>query len=268
MGTRQNAPITEKGITFKNPINGDKHLFTPEKSMAIQRWLGTDIRVVLDYFTDPKLSKEEKVRSVEITTRWANRAKEEWQKDPKSMIVAVVQGDTNLGLREKSLTGLKNIGFHGYGFGGWPIVNKKLDTKTLKHFCEITSTEHFTGSEVKYKSPFRYAMGIGTPDDIKRCVKMGFDLFDTVLPTRNARHGYLYSSKGTVRIKNAQYKNDFTAVDPNCECITCKFHTRAYLRYLFKKKSHLGYMFASLHNLHFYLQLMRDLREEIKRDTL
>lgn len=258
LGIKQGAQITEKGINFKNPRTGDQLFYSPEIAMGTQNLLKSDVRVALDYFTNPKGSKLENERSVEITTMWAKISKQIWEKgDKESLLMAVVQGDTNLKLREKSYTSLNKIGFDGYGFGGWPLTaDKKLDVSTLQHFCEmIEPNEKIT--------PFRYAMGIGTPDDIIKCIDMGFDLFDTVLPTRNARHGYLFTNNEPVRIKASRYKREYSPIDDTCSCITCQKYTRAYLHYLFKIKSDLGYTLATIHNIAHFESIIEKYKNNI-----
>lgn len=258
LGIKLGAPINKKGITFKNPKNGDTLHYSPEIAMKTQNLLKSDIRVALDYFTDPS-SKEGDIRkSVEITTLWAQISKKLWEKgDKQSLIMAVVQGDTNLKMREKSYNELNSIGFDGFGFGGWPLTeDKKLDIKTLNHFCELIQPN----SKI---TPFRYAMGIGTPEDIEKCIDMGFDLFDTVLPTRNARHGYLFASTETVRINSSKYKKDYKSIDPNCNCITCQNYSRAYLHYLFKLKSDFGYTLATIHNIAYFEKVIEKCKDKI-----
>lgn len=260
IGIKQNAKITEEAIVFKIPTNGQIVKFTPELSMHIQNILNTDIRTVLDNFSQPDSDADTADESVRINTLWAQRAKIEWEKKSrKSLIAAVVQGDRNLKAREKSYKQLSDIGFDGYNYGGWPIFDGNLDEPTLEYFSTLTADRH---------PKFRYAMGIGTPNDIIKCVKLGFDLFDAVLPTRNARHGYFFTSQGILRIHNADYANDLTPIDPECDCWTCANHHRAYIRYLFKQKDPVAYILATIHNLRYYENFMRDIRNSIKKDTL
>ncbi|MBN1374129.1 tRNA guanosine(34) transglycosylase Tgt [Candidatus Dojkabacteria bacterium] len=256
LNIKQDLPISEKGVTFK-PVETEKSfIFTPELSLQIQEALNTDIRVVLDYFTPPKANKKLAEKSVSITTAWAERSKAQWSKGKKnSLVVAVVQGGSDPILRKESYVRLEPFGFNGFGFGGWPIVNKRLDIKTLTHFSKIV--------EPKY---FKYAMGVGTPDDIKACIALGFDLFDTVLPTRNARHGYLYTSEGILRINNSRYKQDLSPVDPDCDCLCCKNYSRAELRALFKAKSEVAYTLATIHNLRYYEKVIELATLEILRE--
>jgi len=253
LAIKQGSRIDKGGIHFKIPRTGNVLYFTPELSMKIQNILQSDIRVALDYFTKPKASVNKISETVKLTIHWAQKAKDEWlQTDMNSLVMAVVQGDTNHHARKDCLEGLEEIGFDGYGYGGWPIIEKKLDVQSLEYFSKIIPD-----------NKFKYAMGIGTPEDIKKCVDMGFDLFDTVLPTRNARHGYFYTSQGIVRISNSKYYNDSNPLDPECDCITCKYHTRAYLRYLYKRKAPLFATLATIHNLRYYQNLMHKLRAEI-----
>lgn len=251
LGIKNNCKITEEGIKFVLPNTQKRLLFTPELSMEIQNTMKTDIRVCLDYFTDPNGKKEDKEISIKLTAKWAQRSKDKWNGD--SLIMGVIQGDTDLKLRAKSYESLHSLDLHGYGYGGWPIVNKHLDTKTLKNFCTLTSDDN----------KFRYAMGVGTPDDIRKCVNMGFDLFDTVLPTRNARHGYLYTNEGILRINQSNNKYDESPIDTKCNCPTCQNYSRSLLRYLFKSKDPIAYTLATVHNLWYYENLISSLRNQI-----
>lgn len=259
LGIKQGAKITSKGIEFKNPRDGKKLFYSPQIAMNTQNLLKSDIRVALDYFTNPQGKKTENERSVDLTTEWAQTSKSEWENgDQNSLLMAVVQGDTDLKLREKSYLGLSKIGFDGYGFGGWPLTqDKKLDLKTLQHFCKLLTP-------TPINTPFRYAMGIGTPDDIKKCIEIGFDLFDTVLPTRNARHGYLFTNSEPIRIKSAQYQMDYKPIDPLCKCITCQKYTRAYLHYLFRIKSDFGFTLATIHNIAHFEDIIEKAKNNIK----
>lgn len=258
LGIKQGAKITSKGIDFKNPRDGKKLFYSPEIAMNTQNLLKSDIRVALDYFTNPHGNKYENEKSVEITSEWAQISKKIWETgDKQSLLMAVVQGDTDLKLREKSYLALSKIGFDGFGFGGWPLTSEKfLDIKTLEHFCEMITTS-------PTHTPFRYAMGIGTPDDIKRCIELGFDLFDTVLPTRNARHGYLYTNEEPIRIKSSRYRQDYNPIDSNCKCITCQKYTRAYLHYLFRIKSDFGFTLATIHNIAHFESIIEEAKNKI-----
>lgn len=279
--------ISEKGATFTSEVSGKKILLTPEKSQQIQHSLKSDIRVVLDYpiMGDEPLSIQKK--ALTLTSLWAKRAKDEFLKlnnlsikefelsSPTSsrelrrdekysynrpLLVGIIQGGNNLALRKQSMEELSEIDFDIYGFGGWPVDQKgKLLTKVLQTFVDYTPNDKLL-----------YGMGIGKPEDIKICYNMGIKLFDCVIPTRNARHGTLYVSKGNaekdscvndiLRIRNSRYQYDTKPIDPECECVTCKQHSRAYVRYLLKNKSPVGFYLASVHNIWWYLSFMNKLK--------
>lgn len=278
--------ITDAGCSFQDPTNGNYSFLSPETSQFIQHKIGSDIRVVLDepVLGDASLSKIKK--SVERTTQWAIRSKKAFldlnnltEKDfdnPKverPLLTAVVQGANNFEQRLKSLEALKEIGFDIYGLGGVPVQTKRSWDYTHEggFFKELL---HFL-SENLPQDKLRYALGVGTPDNIEFAVEHGWDLFDTVLPTRNARHGYLYLTNGkgdlefdnysVMRIKNSRYEFDDKPIDPECTCITCKTTSRAFLRYLLRIGEGSGYRLASIHNLHFYSDFMRKLIKRSKQ---
>ncbi len=258
--------ITEDGAVFKSILNGSRHLLTPEKAIQIQFDLGVDMMVLLD---DPRPNDSaEKVFSdaVDRTVRWAQRCKIEFEKQiverkftdaDRPLLFAVVQGGPFMDLREKCAKGLVEIGFDGYSFGGRHV---DMDGVFMEEMIAKTA------SFIPEHAP-RFALGIGTPDDIVRCHSVGWDMFDCVIPTREGRHGRLFiwnnnekrtkeSFYHTINISNAQYREDFTPIDVTCDCYACKNYTRAYIQHLFRSREPLGAQMASLHNLRFYMRLM------------
>jgi queuine tRNA-ribosyltransferase len=276
--------ITEEGAVFRLPESPKvSHLLTPEESQEIQHALGSDIRVVLDVPLMGVESRDTIVESVERTTRWAERAKQRFKDLEKErfndsakndalvynnttlqfdrpLLCAVVQGGNDLEMRKESGKQLSSIGFDLYGFGGWPIDEKgKFNIKIAEAFVNSVPSGSIT-----------YVMGVGTPDDIADCHKIGMTIFDCVIPTRNARHGSLFVNKGSgekagrtfdlVRITSQKYETDLGPIDKSCECPTCKNYTRSYVRFLLKKKNPVGHTLASIHNVWWYLQFVKDLK--------
>lgn len=244
--------IKEEGIVFQSHLDGSRHLLTPEKCIEIQESLGVDIMMCLDEC--PPYPAEEKYmrESVELTTRWAKLCKQA-RKNTGRALFGIVQGGVYPGLRAHSASGLLEIGFDGYALGGLGIGEDPGMT------YEITSStlEHLPADRP------RYLMGIGRPEDIAEAVSMGVDLFDCVIPTRNARNGTLFTSHGKLVIKNARYAEDEGPVDEDCECYTCRTFSRAYLRHLYMAKEILVLRLLTLHNLSYYGKFMEDLRESI-----
>ena len=247
--------ITAYGVYFKSPRNGSQTLLTPEISIDMQVAMGTDALVVLDDCRASNISRKDAELSVRNTTKWAERAKKHFtSKYPKESkerkLFGVVQGANFKDLREQSAKELMKIGFDGYCFGGWPVNSSgKLDTDIIGLVSDLIPDDLL-----------KYAMGIGTPDDIRTCRKLGYDLFDCVLPTRNARHGLLYTSEGKIRITKSDYKFDSAPLDPSCSCPTCKRYSRAYIHHLFRSGELSAQTHATIHNLHFYAQLMKELQ--------
>lgn len=262
--------ITEEGCFFKNPKNGDSIILTPEKSQQIQHNLGSDIRIVLDEPTPPNLETKRLEESVKRTTSWAKRSKIEFLRlhnlteeqfndpinNPRPLLMAVVQGGNNFDLRKRSYTELAEIGFDGYNWGGATYEDGKFYSELGAMMGEMIDKEKIA-----------YAMGVGTPDDILECIDYGWDMFDCVLPTRNARHGYIYVNKGVgdidyknfgvMHLKNEMYKFDEKPIEEHCQCKACKTASRAYIRYLIKIQEPAGFQLATIHNLHFYAELMK-----------
>jgi queuine tRNA-ribosyltransferase len=247
--------IDENGVTFVSPKDGSKHILTPESSIDIQLAIGADVLVCLDDCRFSEISKKQAELSVERTLKWAERCKKHFEKKKlksKKLLSCVVQGAGYLDLREMCAKELVKMGFDGYNFGGY-VVNKKgeLVTDEMEKVLEYTPQEQF-----------KYVMGVGKPNDIIRCAKMGYTVFDTVLVTRNARHGSLYSfdeeqeNNFLMRITNSKYAKDESPIDSTCDCETCKNHSRAYLNYLLKIAEPTGYTLATIHNLRFYQRLI------------
>ncbi|MEM7020087.1 MAG: tRNA guanosine(34) transglycosylase Tgt, partial [Pseudomonadota bacterium] len=249
--------ITEQGVTFRSPINGDKVFLGPEESMQVQRALGSDIVMIFDectpYTADEKTARE----SMELSLRWAKRSKIA-HGDSSSALFGIVQGGMHKHLREDSLAGLLDIGFNGYAIGGLSVGEPKEAMNQV-----LDEIAH----QLPEDSP-RYLMGVGTPEDILYAVKRGVDMFDCVMPTRNARNGHLFTHEGVIRIRNSQHRSDTSPLDPHCDCYTCRHYSRAYLYHLDKTGEMLGAHLNTLHNLHYYQKLMRRIREAILENKL
>lgn len=249
--------ITEKGVTFQSPINGSKVFMGPEESMQVQRALGSDIVMIFDECTPYPATHEEAKTSMELSIRWAKRSKDAHGDNP-SALFGIVQGGMYEDLRYKSLEALEEIGFDGYAIGGLSVGEPKEEMiKVLNYLPNVMPKE----------KP-RYLMGVGKPQDIVEAVFRGIDMFDCVMPTRNARNGHYFTSKGVLRIRNSQYKTDTGPLDPDCNCYTCENFSRAYLHHLDKCGEMLGAQLATLHNLTYYQRLMKDLREAIEQGNL
>ena len=255
--------ISEEGVKFSNPINGSKLFLTPEISMQIQRTLNSDIVMVLDECTPYKINgrpatEAEAAASMRMSLRWAKRSKDAFEalENPNALF-GIVQGGMFEHLREESLEGLKEIGFHGYALGGLSVGEPKEEMLRIL-------------DEVAWKLPEdrpRYLMGVGTPEDLVDGVSRGIDMFDCVMPTRNARNGWLFTRFGDVKIKNSRYRNDLKPLDPSCSCYTCRNFTRSYLHHLHKVGEILGARLNTIHNLHFYLQIMEEMRTALEAGT-
>jgi queuine tRNA-ribosyltransferase len=246
--------ISEKGVAFRSPLNGEAILLTPERSMEVQRALGSDIVMVFDECTPYPATEQVARESMALSLRWAKRSKTAHEGN-QSALFGIVQGSMYLPLREESLAGLTEIGFDGYAIGGLSVGEPKEEMiKVLDHLTDKMPVE----------KP-RYLMGVGTPADLVEGVLRGIDMFDCVMPTRNARNGHLFTTEGIVRIRNSRYKKDTAPLDPNCECHTCSYYSRAYLHHLDKCNEILGARLNSLHNLHYYQKLMQGLRLAIEQ---
>lgn len=249
--------ITEEGATFRSPINGEKILLTPEKSMEVQRDLGADIVMIFDECTPHPATEEQARSSMELSLRWAQRSKQAHGDNP-SALFGIIQGGMYEELRSQSLNGLTDIGFDGYAIGGLSVGEPKEDMmRVLDHIAP----------EMPADKP-RYLMGVGKPEDLVEAVRRGVDMFDCVMPTRNARNGHLFVSTGVVKIRNAVHRTDTGPLDPECDCYTCQNYSRAYLHHLDRSNEMLGGRLNTIHNLHYYQKVMHDLREAIAEDRL
>jgi len=252
--------ITEEGVRFASPINGDRLMLTPEESMRIQRSLNADVVMVFDECTPYEIdgrpaTLDEAATSMRLSLRWARRSRDAFDRlENPNALFGIVQGGMFEALRDESLAGLTDIGFHGYAIGGLSVGEPKEDMlRVLDH----------VGARLPPDAP-RYLMGVGTPEDLVAGVAMGVDLFDCVMPTRNARNGWLFTRFGDVKIRNARHRDDPRPLDPTCACHTCRHFSRAYLHHLNRVDEILGAHLATLHNLHYYLDLMRGMREAIE----
>ena len=249
--------ITEEGARFASPINGDRLLLTPEESMRIQKALDSDIVMAFDDCTAYPAAEKQARESMELSMRWAARSRRAHEGNPNALF-GIVQGSIYENLRDESLTKLLEIGFDGYAIGGLAVGEPKEDRdRVIAHLMPKMPAE----------KP-RYLMGMGTPEDLVEAVSKGVDLFDCVLPTRNARNGWLFTRSGDVKIRNARYRDDAQPLDEACACYACRNFSRAYLHHLQKTNEILGARLNTIHNLHYYLGLMRELREAIAAGTL
>jgi queuine tRNA-ribosyltransferase len=249
--------ISEQGVTFQSPVNGDRIFMGPEESMAVQQALGADIIMIFDECTPYPASEEQARASMELSLRWAERSKRAHASHP-SALFGIVQGGMYTHLRQASLAGLKKIGFDGYALGGLSVGEPKE---------EMLRVLDSIASELPADRP-RYLMGVGTPEDLVEAVRRGMDMFDCVLPTRNARNGWLFTQDGAVKIRNSRYAADTGPVDAHCDCYTCRNYSRAYLRHLQQCNEILGARLATVHNLYYYQALMRGLRQAIEQKRL
>lgn len=249
--------ITEKGVHFRSPVDGRKVFMGPEESMQVQRQLGSDIVMIFDECTPFPATEKEARTSMELSLRWAKRSKAA-HGDNSSALFGIIQGGMYEQLRDESLKGLKDIGFDGFAVGGLSVGEPKEDRERV--------LEHIVPNMPNDKP--RYLMGVGKPEDIVEAVLKGIDMFDCVMPTRNARNGYLFTRKGLVKIRNEKYQYDTRPIDEACECYTCKNYTRSYLRHLDKCKEILGSRLNTIHNLHYYQDLMRGLRLAMEEGCL
>ena len=250
--------ITEKGVSFRSPKDGSTIFMGPEESMQIQKKLGSDIVMIFDDCTAYPADKNVVDQSMQLSLRWAKRSLSEHQKlNNKNALFGIIQGGMHKDLRLQSAESLIEMGFNGYAIGGLSVGEPKEEMmQVLNYLPEYMPSE----------KP-RYLMGVGTPFDLVEGVAMGVDMFDCVMPTRNARNGYLFTSEGVVKIRNAKYKKDTGPLDPNCSCSTCQNYSRSYLHHLQKTNEILGSRLNTFHNLFFYQDLMKKIREAIKGNT-
>ncbi|MBP8866797.1 MAG: tRNA guanosine(34) transglycosylase Tgt [Propionivibrio sp.] len=251
--------ISEEGVRFSSPVNGDKLFLTPEESMRIQHTLNSDVVMIFDECTPYPASHDEAASSMRLSLRWAQRSRDEHQRlENSNALFGIVQGGMYEDLRSESLEVLGEIGFDGFAIGGLSVGEPKEEmARVLAH----------TAPRLPVHKP-RYLMGVGTPEDLVHGVQTGIDMFDCVMPTRNARNGHLFTRYGDIRIKNAQYRDDLSPLDASCTCYTCRNFTRAYLHHLHRVGEILGAQLNTIHNLHYYQCLMRELRAAIVSGTL
>lgn len=248
--------ITEEGVEFRSHIDGSKHFLTPEKSIAIQEDLGSDIMMCFDECVHYGADHEYTRKSMEMTHRWAKRCKDAQKYPEKQAIFGIIQGGMYKDLRTESAKVMSEMDFPGYSIGGLSVGEPKE---------EMIELLHHTTSHMPWDKP-RYLMGVGTPDYLLETVASGMDMADCVIPTRLARHGTIITHTGMLSVRNAQFKDDFTAPDPDCDCYTCTNYSRAYLRHLFQCGEILASRLASIHNIRFLLKLMEEAREAILKD--
>jgi len=250
--------LTEEGVRFRSPVNGDPVFLSPEISMRVQTDLGSDIVMVFDECPPYPATELQARQSMELSMRWAQRSRTAFSEfgNPNALF-GIVQGGTHLGLRLESLEALRALEFDGYAVGGL-AVGEPAD--------ERNAVLDALGPALPADRP-RYLMGVGTPADIVQAVQRGIDMFDCVLPTRNARNGHLYTSQGVIKIRNAAHQHDTRPLDPACSCYTCRNYSRAYLRHLDRCNEILGARLNTIHNLHYYLALMQRIRATIEQGT-
>ncbi|NHC07303.1 tRNA guanosine(34) transglycosylase Tgt [Azonexus fungiphilus] len=251
--------ITEEGVKFSSPHDGAKLFLSPEISMQIQKVLNSDIVMIFDECTPYPASHEEAAKSMRMSMRWARRSRDEHDKlENANALFGIVQGGMYEDLRDESIAGLCDIGFDGMAIGGLSVGEPKDDmARILAH----------TAPRLPTNKP-RYLMGVGTPEDLVNGVRNGIDMFDCVMPTRNARNGHLFTRFGDVKIKNARYRADTGPLDPSCSCYTCTQFTRSYLHHLYRNGEILGGMLNTIHNLHFYQTIMAEMRAAIESGKL
>ena len=252
----------ENGIEFRSHIDGSKHYFTPEKVIDIQHNLGSDIMMILDDLVALPATQERIKLSIDRTTQWAKQSIKYFrQKQAEGIgveqnIFAIIQGGTDKAFRTKSATQLCALDYDGFAIGGLSVGEANQD---------MYDTVEHTVPYMPEKKP-RYLMGVGTPEDLVENVERGIDMFDCVMPTRNARNGTLFTNFGRINIRGAKFKQDSEPIDPECDCYTCKRYTRSYLHHLFRAKELTYFRLSSLHNLHYYFTLMKQMREAILED--
>lgn len=249
--------ISERGVTFKSPVNGSKIFMGPEESMQVQRDLGSDIVMIFDECTPYPASVDEAAASMQLSLRWAERSKTAHADNP-SALFGIVQGGMYAPLRKESLAALIDIGFDGYAIGGLSVGEPKEQMLAI-----LDAVQPMLPTDKP-----RYLMGVGTPEDLVDGVRRGIDMFDCVMPTRNARNGHLFTRYGVIKIRNSRYQYDTGPLDESCGCYTCRYYSRSYLRHLDKCGEILGARLNTLHNLYYYQQLMRELRDAIEHRRL
>ena len=254
--------ITKDGVEFKSHLDGSKHFFTPKHIIKIQRSIGSDILMPLDECTPYPCDYDYAKKSTELTSDWAILNKEEFEASEahygfSQYLFGIIQGSTYKDLRAKSVSDLVKLDFDGYAIGGLAVGESVEDMYDIVNFT----------TDFMPEAKLRYLMGVGRPENILEAIERGIDIFDCVMPTRNARNAYLFTSNGVVSIRNAAYKDDFSTLDSECECYTCKNFTKAYLRHLFISREILGLQLATMHNLRFYLDLLTEARRQILNNS-
>lgn len=252
------AKFTDEGVAFQSHIDGSRHVFSPEKAIEIQMILGSDIMMSLDWCLGYPASEEQTLKALDKTTLWARRGYDYWQdKGAVNNLFGIVQGGMVTRLRSLSAQQLTRIDFPGFAIGGLSVGEPKdLMYEMADHTLPLLPPD----------KP-RYIMGVGTPEDLVELVDMGCDMFDCVMPSRNARNGQLFTSKGTLNISNARFRLDKAPIDTDCNCYTCRNYSRSYLRHLYKSKELLAYRLNTIHNLYYYLDLMGKMRDAIKENS-
>jgi queuine tRNA-ribosyltransferase len=249
--------ISEQGVEFRSPVNGDRCFLSPEESMRIQRVLSSDVAMIFDECTPYPVDELQASDSMRLSLRWAERSRRAHEGNPNALF-GIVQGGMYEHLRDESVSALCEIGFDGYAIGGLSVGEPKADMlRVLRRAAQ----------QLPEARP-RYLMGVGTPEDIADAVEAGIDLFDCVLPTRNARNGWLFTRHGTIKLRNSRYRSDLTPVDESCACYTCRHFTRAYLHHLQRVNEMLGSRLNTIHNLHYFQELMAGLRKAIGEGRL
>ena len=249
--------VTEEGVKFRSPVNGDRLLLTPEESMRIQRTLDSDIAMIFDECTPYPATEREAETSMLLSLRWAERSKRAFE-GCRNALFGIVQGGMFEALRDRSLERLKELDFDGYAIGGLSVGEPKEDMRRiLAH----------TAPRLPSDRP-RYLMGVGTPEDLVEAVASGIDMFDCVLPTRNARNGWLFTRNGTLKLRNSRFRADTAPPDPECGCYTCRNFSLSYLHHLQRMNEILGARLNTLHNLHYYHDLMAGLRAAIRSGSM
>jgi queuine tRNA-ribosyltransferase len=249
--------ISEEGVTFRSPVDGSEIFLGPEDAIKIQHRLGSDVVMVFDECTPFPASEQEAKKSMELSMRWAERCRSAHGNN-EAALFGIVQGGMFKELRDESLQRLMDIGFDGYALGGLSVGEPKEQMRNIVEYC---------GERMPAEKP-RYLMGVGTPEDIVYAVSQGIDMFDCVMPTRNARNGHIFTSRGLLRLRNKRFRNDSRPLDVNCDCYTCKNFSRAYLHHLDKCKEMLGAQLNTIHNLSYYQSVMSGLRGAIEKGRL
>ena len=252
------AKLSEEGVTFQSHIDGSKHLLTPEKAIEIQTGLGSDIMMCLDNCIQYPATREQSRAALETTTQWALRCKQAWRetKNDSNTLFGIVQGSMFKDLRRRSADELMNIGFNGYAIGGLSVG------EPAEMMLEMAD---FTLPLLPEDRP-RYIMGVGTPENLIELAALGADMFDCVLPTRNARNGQLFTQNGAINISNSQFKDDTGPIESDCRCYTCRSFSRAYLRHLYMARELLAYRLNTIHNVYFFIDFVKRMRQAILSD--